>query len=99
MGGVRLSNKFSYFYILRDTFFGFGFLHSCFLFFFFCALFVRRAIVVVLLCGISFRLETPVHGSRILDPRSCSVVEPFSLCITRLGVAGYKILPQLGQIM
>jgi len=34
MGGVRLSNKFSYFYILRDTFFGFGFLHSCFLFFF-----------------------------------------------------------------
>lgn len=35
MGGVRLSNKFSYFYILRDTFFGFGFLHSCFLFFFF----------------------------------------------------------------
>lgn len=87
MGGVRLSNKFSYFYIFRDTFFRFLVsvtvwvsvsFHSCCVFFS-----ILDAIVVA--AGVL------LYGS------SCSGVEPFSLCgsASRQGVAA-KNIAQVG---
>jgi len=65
MGGVRLSNKFSYFYIFRDTFFGFGFLPFVFLLYF------LRLVCQTCHCGGPFvRHLIPARSPGSMDPES-----------------------------
>jgi len=70
MGGVRLSNKFSYFYIFRDTFFGFGFLPFVFLLYFFAPCLSDVPLWWSFCAASHSGSKSRFHGSWILNPGS-----------------------------